>query len=106
MFLYGIKYNYTDKVNLNPKVNLSYIGSHKRGFANLFQYLLSFFKIFQEARKHKFKWIIAYDASTVAPVYITSKLLGIKWVYHQHDFWEKPKGLFQKILFKSIRLRV
>ena len=33
VFLYGIKYNYPDKIELHPKVNLKYIGIQKKGLS-------------------------------------------------------------------------
>lgn len=99
VFLYGLKYTYDDKIRLHPKVKLIHIGTQKKGLSNVLQFISCIFKIFRETLKHKFQWIIAYDAFAVIPVYISSVLPGVKWVYHQHDFWEKPLGLFQKIIY-------
>ncbi len=101
VYLYGLKYNNSDKVNIDLRVKVKYLGQQKRGIKNVLQYIGSIFRFYRDAYRHKFKWIIAYDAFAVVPVYLSTKLLGIKWVYHQHDFWEEPIGIFQKIIFKQ-----
>ncbi len=48
--------------------------------------------LFFQTIKYKPEWILSYDGMSVLPAFIVSKLTKAKWVYHQHDYWEKPKG--------------
>lgn len=101
IILYGIKYpNSKDKANLNPNIQLNYLGSHQTGIRNMFQYLFILFKLTKDAITRKFDWIISYDPFSVLPAFIAAKISGTKWIYHQHDFWEFPIGIFQKLLYK------
>jgi glycosyltransferase involved in cell wall biosynthesis len=99
--LYGIKYpNSKDKAYLNPNIQVKYLGSHQTGLKNLFQYFFILFKLTKDTIIYKYDWIIAYDPFSVLPAFIAAKISGTKWIYHQHDFWEFPIGIFQKILYK------
>jgi glycosyltransferase involved in cell wall biosynthesis len=101
VYLYGIEYKSTkDKVKLNPKIKLKYFGQHQVGIRNVLQFFSIIIKFSFESIIHNFKWIISYDPFSVIPAYTASKLINTKWNYHQHDFWEKPFGVFQTVLYK------
>jgi glycosyltransferase involved in cell wall biosynthesis len=98
VYLYGIKYYLKDKVLIHPLINLIYLSEHKRGLKNFYYYWITYLRVLRDSFKNKFSWIIAYDAAAAGPAFFVAKCRGIKWVYHQHDFWETPKGRWQKCL--------
>ena len=100
VFVYGIKYDTKDKIALHPNITMKYWGSQAKGIFNVLKYCTIYFRLLIDSFSKKFDWIIAYDAFAVGPTYITAKLRNIKWIYHQHDWWEQPIGLFQKTVNK------
>jgi glycosyltransferase involved in cell wall biosynthesis len=101
VFIYGVKsHKSKEHVKLNPSVQLIYLSDTKTGLGGIQTYLKAYIQLLVESIRNKFDWIIAYDASAVGPAFFASKLKGSKWIYHQHDFWQNPIGLWQKFLHK------
>jgi glycosyltransferase involved in cell wall biosynthesis len=96
VYLYGIKYDTKDKVALHPDIKMHYWGKQEVGIKNVLKYASIYFRLLKDSIKYQFGWMIAYDAFAVGPAYFVAKLRNIKWVYHQHDWWEQPIGVFQK----------
>lgn len=100
VYLYGIKYTTKDKAALHPDIVMTYWGKQEQGFKNALKYFSIYFRLLKDSYKYKFDWMIAYDAFAVGPTYFVAKFRNIKWVYHQHDWWQKPIGYFQKLVSK------
>lgn len=97
--LFGIEYPNTYSQTLNKKVKLIYLDKVQTGLKGLTGYFKSIVFLRRYFKKNKIESAIAYDAKAVMPTYIATRLRRIKWVFHQHDFWEKPKGLWEKFLW-------
>ena len=86
-----------DKIEFNNGIKILKLKSFR---LKIFGYGYVLLKLLFLSKKNNLQCLISYDSYSVLPAFLCKKLLGINWAYHQHDFWEKPIGLFQKVLFK------
>lgn len=77
---------------INKKVTLKYLDNLTPGIRNIFNFIKSTLLLTYYTIKLNPSQILSYDGMSVFPSFIASKLTKTKWVYHQHDFWQKPKG--------------
>lgn len=85
-------YERDSDIDLNPKIRIKYIGSLKPGIRNLVNFIHSIFVLLFQTLKYKPQWILSYDGMSVFPAFLVSRITKAKWVYHQHDYWEKAQG--------------
>jgi len=77
---------------INKNVTVKYFGNLKPGLINIFNFLQSVFLLLFYTVKLKPSHILSYDGMSVFASFIASKLTRTKWIYHQHDYWQKPRG--------------
>jgi glycosyltransferase involved in cell wall biosynthesis len=93
----GIEFPDIQPILLHPNVSFHYLTSHRKGIRNLINYLILFWKLRRLVREVKADWIIGYDAPAVPHTYFSCWLRSTRWGYHQHDYWENPKGWYRFI---------
>jgi glycosyltransferase involved in cell wall biosynthesis len=100
VFIYDLFSTKTpDRIRINSAVNVVHLGFHFSGLKNVLLFCQVLFLMPYFTYRHRLSTLISYDAYSVLAAYLCKRLhTKIKWIYHQHDFWENPIGNFQKIL--------
>lgn len=98
--LIGVRYDNTVSQVLDPRVKLYFIDRKRKGLQGLLFFWFSILKLIGYCYRQGIDTVISYDARAVLPAFVTSKLKKITWVLHQHDFWDKPSGVWPKFLWK------
>ena len=88
---------------LNVSVKFTSLGPSKTGWRSVTAYFKSIFFLRRYLRKNQISWLISYDAKSVLPSFIATRFRKTKWIYHQHDFWEHPAGVWEKFLWRCER---
>ncbi len=100
-----IGYENTDdwSQQLNNKVKQVSLGRVQTGIRSVIKYFRSLLFLRSFLKKNEIGWIIGYDAKSVLPAYFATRSRKIKWLYHQHDFWEFPVGIWERFLWRCER---
>lgn len=88
---------------LNADVKTVYLGTMKTGVKGLMQYLKGILFLRRYLKKNKIDAVIGYDAKSVLPAFAATRNSGVNWIFHQHDYWEFPKGVWEKFLWNTER---
>jgi hypothetical protein len=101
--LVGINYNHNNRIATHNNVRLIYIDTKRLGVGNIIQYIYSYVALsFMQLRRRAI-WQFSYDPKSVGPVFISSILTASKWLYHNHDYYENPRGWHK--IYKFIEQR-
>jgi glycosyltransferase involved in cell wall biosynthesis len=89
-----------DRINLTESISIVHLGFQQVGLKNFLQFISIPLKLFLKVKQYRLEYLLTYDAYSVLPAFLI-KLLNreLIWCYHQHDFWESPIGMFQKLLY-------
>lgn len=103
--VYLLGYDNTDNWSqqTDNRINFISLGNNLTGWRGVLQYLGSIRFLRRFLRKNNIQWLISYDAKSVWPSRMATKNSNTKWIYHQHDFWEHPTGLWGKFLWNKER---
>lgn len=103
--VYLVGYENTDNWSqvLNSSVFFESLGYPKKRLYSVVAFIKSIFFLRKFLQKHKIVWLISYDAKSVLPSFIATLFTKTKWIYHQHDFWEHPHGLWEKFIWTTER---
>jgi glycosyltransferase involved in cell wall biosynthesis len=101
--LIGLKNQDNWSQQLNKNVKTVYLGTMRTGLQGLLQYVKGVFSVRKYLRRNKINVLVGYDAKSVLPGYIATRFSKISWVFHQHDYWEFPKGPWEKFLWSTER---
>jgi len=101
--LIGIENKDNWNQDIHEGVKVKYMSGKQTGIRGILKYFKSIFFLWKYIRNNEIKTVIGYDAKTVFPLFLNSRVLKLNWFFHQHDFWEKPKGIWEKLLWKSER---
>lgn len=101
--LIGIENKDNWSQELHTDIKLIYLSDNQTGFKGIIKYFKSILFLKKYIRENKITTVIGYDAKTVLPLFLNSRLKKLKWIFHQHDFWEKPKGIWEVFLWKIER---
>jgi glycosyltransferase involved in cell wall biosynthesis len=101
--LFGLKNEDNWSQQLDERVRLTFFGEMTGGFYGWKNFFKSIFFLRRYFKKHHVGTLISYDAISVLPAYLSTKSTKTKWIFHQHDFWEAPKGRWQSLLWKAER---
>ncbi|MDB5223202.1 MAG: glycosyl transferase [Chitinophagaceae bacterium] len=88
---------------LNKEIKLINIGDFQTGFKSFVKYFKSIFFLRRYMKKNKISWLIGYDPKSVLPAFIGTRYRKTKWIYHQHDFWQTPVGIWENFLWNTER---
>lgn len=103
VFLIGIEHHDSYHQHLDPRVNLIYLGKQVTGVRGFKQLIKSIWFLKRFVSKERIDWVISYDAKAVLPGFLATRNKRAKWMYHQHDFWEAPKSMWERVLWTSER---
>ena len=99
--LIGVRYKVTYEQKLSGNVGLYFAAPNATGVKGMVQYLLAFLRLRNYLKKEQITVLISYDAKSVLPAWFATRFTNTKWYYHQHDFWERPASISEKLIWKS-----
>ncbi len=104
VYLLGIKYPETYSQHIHDNVELCFVDKLSTKYRGLLGYVMSIFFLAWFVIRKRINIIVSYDNKSVIPAFIASRLKKITWVYHQHDYWDYPKGVWNRFLWKMERI--
>lgn len=98
VYLIGVKYpSAPENIFIDTRVKMVYRGSQSTGIQNKLDYFLFIIFLNWFTLTRGIRFLIAYDAMAVLPVYLSTSFTSKKWFYHQHDYFDKGNSFFQRL---------
>ena len=103
VYVVGFFFEIPGDIYVNDNVRLINFGHTHDGLIGILNFVKCHVLLMRLCIRTKPFRIISYDTFASVVTGNVAKMLKIKWIYYQHDFWDDPVGIWQKIVFQYER---